>query len=303
MDRPGHPERARFTQHSPGRDLVCVGRRMHRGRLLQRQPRGRRDTGRVVERRRLEDPTHTGPRGRGGQPPPRGVLRAAACTAVGEYMDSVGVLWAFAEQWTGSGWHVQRVPTPGHATGSQLSAVWCTSSSVCTAVGYYNTRDGVQTTLAEVWNGTSWEIEHPAVPDGAVASQLAGVVCTSGNGCTAVGSYVNQVGATFTLAERRVGTTWDLQPTSNAPGALATVLTALSCTSSQVCAVDRVQVLPLLVRTPPPASRDRRDVERTPMGYGDGRQPVRHRQQRPGRSVLCRHAVHRRRFPVRLGRA
>ncbi|MDT4996031.1 MAG: hypothetical protein QOD45_99 [Pseudonocardiales bacterium] len=159
-----------------------------------------------------------------------------ACTAVGEYMDSVGVLWAFAEQWTSSGWHVQRAPTPGHATGSQLSAVWCTSSSVCTAVGYYNTRAGVQTTLAEVWNGTSWEIEHPAVPDGAVASQLAGVVCTSANGCTAVGSYVNQVGATFTLAERRVGTTWDVQPTSNAPGALATVLTALSCTSSQVCA-------------------------------------------------------------------
>ena len=191
-------------------------------------------------------------------------------------------------------------PTPRAAS---FPAVSCTSSSVCTAVGYYNTRDGVQTTLVEVWNGTSWEIEHPAVPDGAVASQLAGVALHIRERVHGR-RQLRQPGRRH-LHPRRTARRHHLGPPAHVERtgrtgdrAHRTVLYV----EPGVCR-DRVQVLPLLVRTPPPASRDRRDVERTPMGYGDGRQPVRHRQQRPGRSVLCRHAVHRRRFPVRLGRA
>jgi hypothetical protein len=45
-----------------------------------------------------------------------------------------------AERWNGISWTVQSTPNPAHGDpGSErhLNAVSCTSSGVCTAVGYY----------------------------------------------------------------------------------------------------------------------------------------------------------------------
>ena len=91
--------------------------------------------------------------------------------------------------------------------------VSCTSGTACTAVGHYTNSAGVQVTLAEIWNGSSWAIQSTPNPSGAKNPVLNAVSCTSSTACTAVGSYTNSAGTDSTLAERRNGTSWTIQST------------------------------------------------------------------------------------------
>jgi hypothetical protein len=54
-----------------------------------------------------------------------------------------------AETWDGSTWTIQSTPV----SSGGLSAVSCTSATVCTAVGKYETSSGSQVTLAERYSG------------------------------------------------------------------------------------------------------------------------------------------------------
>jgi len=111
--------------------------------------------------------------------------------AVGEYRANAnGFMVPFAERWNGTSWSVLRIPAnPGASpfdNGSFLTGVSCISPSVCTAVGYFYDTVGGLSTLAEVWNGTSWSLEHPPAPGGAHRI-LGDVSCVPMGGCTAVG--------------------------------------------------------------------------------------------------------------------
>jgi hypothetical protein len=60
---------------------------------------------------------------------------ASACIAVGSFNSPDVAPNSLVERWDGTTWTIQPVPSPAHATGSQLLGVSCTSATVCTASG------------------------------------------------------------------------------------------------------------------------------------------------------------------------
>jgi hypothetical protein len=120
---------------------------------------------------------------------------ATDCTAVGDYETGATGYTPLAEQWNGTAWSIQSIPTPSGA-GGVLEHVSCVTARACIAVGW-----GSAGALVEQWNGTAWSIQPTPAPSGATHSVLSGVSCTTATTCTAVGAYTNSVGTQVTLAE------------------------------------------------------------------------------------------------------
>ncbi len=158
-------------------------------------------------------------------------VSAAMCVAVGSSENDVGATLTLAEAWNGTSWSVESTPNPAGTTNAQLNAVSCSSSSACTAVGYYyQNATGATLTLAESWNGRTWSIQSTPNPAGTTTSGLFGVSCTSSSACTAVGE-----GAAEPLAEVRSGTAWTIQATPMPAGSVSTIFFGVSCTSATSC--------------------------------------------------------------------
>ncbi len=158
---------------------------------------------------------------------------AVACTAVGYYSRS-GTRVSLAERWDGTSWTIQSTSNFRGASSNSLDGVSCPTLSDCTAVGSYHL-GGADYPLAERWNGTAWWIRSTPNPAGAAHSNLVGVSCSSGTVCTAVGSWANAAGHQLTLAERRDGASWSIEPTPNPSGATDSYLSSVSCTSASHC--------------------------------------------------------------------
>lgn len=160
-----------------------------------------------------------------------------ACTAVGHQTNGSGSEAALAEGWTkAAGWSAQTTPSPAEAT-SRLSAVSCSSSTACTAVGSYAKTEG-RLILAERWNGTAWSIQSTPTPAGGSEVELAGVSCASTTECVAVGHYrffEGEFEHWATLTERWNGTEWSIQTTPNPTEGRFSNLLGVSCVSSTVC--------------------------------------------------------------------
>jgi hypothetical protein len=161
---------------------------------------------------------------------------ATRCTAVGFSASSTASgspASPLAEQWNGSTWAIQAVPSAGTGL-NELSAVSCPAVTDCTAVG--NSAPPGQastTTLAEGWDGTTWAIQATPPLTGATSSELRGLSCTGPAACTAVGTQDSASGSDA-LAETWDGTTWAVQPTAT-PTADQGLL-AVSCLSAAACA-------------------------------------------------------------------
>jgi hypothetical protein len=85
---------------------------------------------------------------------------------------------------------------------------------------------------AGVASAAAWQTQSlPAVQNGF----LSGVSCISATACSAVGNIGNPPGNQPTLAERRDGATWSVQPTPNPAGAATSWLLSVSCTSPTAC--------------------------------------------------------------------
>jgi hypothetical protein len=161
---------------------------------------------------------------------------STACTAVGLYTNSAGSRVTLAERWNGTEWSIQTTSDPeAGAEGSQLDGVWCASSTICNAVGWYKNTAGTRVALAERWNGTEWSIQSIPDPSGATETFVESISCTSSTACTAVGNYKNSAGTEVTLAQRWNGTEWSLQTTLNPTGATASELSGVSCVSATAC--------------------------------------------------------------------
>jgi hypothetical protein len=144
------------------------------------------------------------------------------CTAVGAANSKLLV-----ERWDGASWRIRSAPVPAGAQVSELTGVACTAAS-CIAVGDYVNGSGLDLTLAERWNGTSWAIQRtPNAPGARVFSVLSGVSCTAGNACEASGEA-----DTGAFAERWNGTTWSLQTVPAPAGAQFAQLFGVSCAAS-----------------------------------------------------------------------
>ena len=131
-----------------------------------------------------------------------------------------GVL--MAAQPAAASWLQQNTPMPSGASVWDFSAVSCTSTTSCMAVG------NATGLLAESRSGSTWTVVN--IPDPG-AGQLNGISCKSVSACEAVGSFVSG-STTETLAEAWNGSTWAIQATPNPSGATSSQLSDVSCKSN-----------------------------------------------------------------------
>jgi hypothetical protein len=160
----------------------------------------------------------------------------SACLATGFGSVSAGDQWiAIAEYWNGTAWSVVSPPGPAGASGTALEGVSCNSATSCLVVGEtLNSTDTASSSLAELWNGTTWVIEPTPQPVGSTGSSLSSVSCISPIDCTAVGSFAS--GATNqTLVENWNGTSWSIETTPNPSGATVSGLLSVSCKVNGAC--------------------------------------------------------------------
>jgi len=167
---------------------------------------------------------------------------STSCMAAGDYYETTSNEKTLAERWNGSSWSISSSPNPSEAKGFvNFTGVSCTSSTSCTAAGYYspNVSGGFpleNKTLVESWNGTTWTIQSSPNPSGQAYSALLGVSCTSSTGCTAVGgSQPGLNSAPATLVERWNGTSWSIQSAINPSTAVEDELKSVVCGSTTLC--------------------------------------------------------------------
>ena len=159
------------------------------------------------------------------------------CMAVGDAF-TAGTDQNLAEQWNGTSWSIDTTPDKvGSTTENQLSAVSCTSSTFCVAVGFYDTSTEfpfINQTLVEQWNGTSWSIVSSPNTSGSVSNTLYAVKCVSSSVCEAVGNAGSGSSST-TLAESWGGSSWSIVTSPNGSGATTNTLNGVDCTSTSFC--------------------------------------------------------------------
>jgi hypothetical protein len=123
-------------------------------------------------------------------------------------------------------WTVPPTPNVEGASSTNLLAVDCSSANSCMAVGHAtNVTAGTSATVAERWDGTSWQIVPTPNPPGVTHSSLNGVSCPWPNVCFAVGSP-------GPLVELWNGTSWSIQPSPDVPFGS---LDAVSCSGLLAC--------------------------------------------------------------------
>ena len=161
---------------------------------------------------------------------------STACIAVGyDRNGSSAKEVTLGESWNGTEWKIQSTPNPSGETESFLVSMFCSSSTACTAAGFYKNSSGTYLTLAERWNGTEWKIQSTPNPEGATESLLSGVSCSSSTACIAVGYDKDSAGTYVTLGENWNGTEWKIQSTPNPEGAKESELSGVSCSTSIAC--------------------------------------------------------------------
>ena len=155
--------------------------------------------------------------------------------AVGALAVGIAAVGASVPASAASGWALQSTPNPAGATQATFNGVSCTSTTTCTAVGFFVDGTGHILALAEAWDGANWTSQPTPNPSGALNIVLNGVSCTSATACTAVGNYSDKSGNTKTLAEAWDGATWVIQKTPNPPATTNAVLSGVSCSSPTAC--------------------------------------------------------------------
>lgn len=168
----------------------------------------------------------------------------ASCTAVGFQYSAPQVESPLIEHWNGSEWVLQTAALPPGSVENYLGAVACPTSTGCEAVGDssatvgYNANQG-DSTLAEIWNGSAWNVQTIPTPSGASPSsvQLPGLACTSLAFCLAIGTYSPSGGPSnlTSFSELWDGTNWSLEPTAVAPNGTQYALDAVNCTTETSC--------------------------------------------------------------------
>ena len=135
------------------------------------------------------------------------------------------------------GWAVQSVPSPAASFDTPLSAVSCSSTTACTAVGSYYSRRGHPLTapLALRWDGRSWALESPVNPRHSLTNNLTGVSCPTTSWCVAVGYYfVKSAGDAIPLAEQWNGKAWTVESVPQLKHT-SSFLQGVSCSSTTFC--------------------------------------------------------------------
>lgn len=172
---------------------------------------------------------------------------SASCEATGS-----GPAGDLAERWNGVTWTPQATPLPAGGSDAELTAVSCSGTKFCEAVGNYLNSSFQTVTLTEIWNGIAWTTQSSPEPAGAQDSSLSGLWCSSAKFCAAVGQF-SFFGPSRTLAEVWNGATWALRSAPSHPYAGENQLSGVACTSKACTAVgvtdDPGQVEATLIET------------------------------------------------------
>ena len=155
------------------------------------------------------------------------------CMAVGSYTNGPASSEPLVERWNGRIWAVvPNPPPPGSRFGSSLNSVSCTSAAFCMATGSYSYAADHDNTIAEEWNGKSWEVVPSPSPE--ISNNLLSVSCTSAAFCMTGGSYESVSGNLGALAEEWDGRTWAVV-SSPLPGSVSNELRSISCRGATFC--------------------------------------------------------------------
>jgi hypothetical protein len=158
--------------------------------------------------------------------------RPSFCMAVGSGTSRNHFACESAAAWNGIRWRAFPILNPCGAEISGFTRVSCVSASMCMAVGSYSPSSNVFVTLAEAWNGRTWQVL--ATPAPGAESGLSAVSCPNRSFCMAVGSVDIEISAPCTgicnLALTWNGSTWQQVDTPGAGG-----LSAVSCVSATSC--------------------------------------------------------------------
>ena len=165
------------------------------------------------------------------------LARAGASLTIAVLVAGMVVTGAGSALAAGQNWTIVKSPN-AKLPGGQLESVSCSSPNACTAVGTDLNAAGINVTLAERWNGTSWQRQPTLNPaqdtNPTVAPSLTGVSCPTNGSCEAVGSY--QLGTSqVSLAEAWDGSSWTLQTVPFPVGSDSAGLAQVSCTSARFC--------------------------------------------------------------------
>jgi hypothetical protein len=186
---------------------------------------------------------------------------ADSCEAVGD-----SVFGTLAVGWNGRTWRFQDTPNPNQ---SAMYGVTCTGSNACLGVGTYVNSAGTQLSLAEVWDGASWQTVPAVQPKGALASLMSSVSC-AGFRCYASGFYLNGTQMQLGFVAQWNGSSWTLESTKAPRTAVAVSLYGISCPAVNDCEAAGGYVNPSQVGSPLAESWDGASwtLQRTPAPKG-----------------------------------
>jgi len=170
---------------------------------------------------------------------------STACDAAGEYLDSEDEVIGLVEQWNGTSWETQAVPSHAGAVGEHLESIACASAEACVATGYYENTPGEHFTLADRWNGTKWTVQK--TPTFGTGAALPSVSCSAPKECTAVGYTVSN-GAGTPLILRWNGKTWNTETVATPSEYKEGWLHGVSCSSATSCTAVGTYFTPTEVR-------------------------------------------------------
>ncbi|HYG96431.1 MAG TPA: hypothetical protein VD741_04910 [Solirubrobacterales bacterium] len=132
-------------------------------------------------------------------------------------------------------WKIKTTPNPAGAHDTNLYDVSCEpGTNACTSVGK-STTSGVDSPIAQRWNGTSWSEQSPDKKSGTLPTRLFGVDCPSEIRCLAAGSYQPAEGGPVLLTEIWNEGNWNVQSTPVPSGATSSELVAIGCNSTANC--------------------------------------------------------------------
>jgi hypothetical protein len=156
------------------------------------------------------------------------------CVVVGQYVSSLTTVAFAAESTAGTFARATEIdaPTSGDAPDA-LSALWCSSTVACVAVGSYQNAEGVDFAMAATSSGTRrWTsiAVHPGTSD----ATLNYVTCTTTKNCLAFGSVTDKTRSSVVSIPERAGA-WST-PTSASTFAFQGS-PDISCGTSDDCVV------------------------------------------------------------------
>jgi hypothetical protein len=154
-----------------------------------------------------------------------------ACWAAGSH-DDAGVRQTLALRWDGAAWGIADSADHTAPQNNTLLGVDCVAADDCWAVASYS-RDGVQQTLVQHWDGAAWGIVASPNTSPAQSNILYDVACVATDDCWVAGYFLGDTGWQ-TLTLHWDGAAWTIVPSPSAAGG-NNFLTDIACVAADDC--------------------------------------------------------------------